>query len=341
MRSAGRLGFTLIELLTVIAIIAILAGMIMTVGPRMIERAKLSAWVSTCNQLRNSFVGYFTKYHDTFPPAYGYRYANAPNLPPGDPTRDSKTFSLAPFMARLETGVFGNKDYCDNFSQNYDTDRDMQISWLEFSPIGTKAPLDPNKYSFPQTLYRMSQPNVMAAEVSNQLNTTPRPLIYVPVRLDDAQKAVKYWTMVGSNENGGLGFPEIGHYAERWRPNEQFPAGKVNPLSQLKQPFPPAKYDDFVLIGVGPGNSTGGLVTPPPNSRFLADLTTAGVAEEDVYYYLALRTYYLATRDINNNGLWDFDYRNRSRKNEDPSMLLPDGSKLYGPLIYLPNNTGY
>jgi prepilin-type N-terminal cleavage/methylation domain-containing protein len=348
MRSAGRLGFTLIELLTVIAIIAILAGMIMTVGPRMIERAKISSWSNTCNQLRTEMVGYFTKAHDTFPPGYGYRVFNAPDLPVNDPTRDGRTFNLAPYMSRLK--LFGKADMYDSFSETYDSDHDGRISWLEFGPIGTKDPTDPSKFVFPQALYRMSQPNALAAEISEELAKGPRPMLYVPVRLEDAQKAVAYWTLVAAaTTQGGLGLPEIGFYAERWRPTEQFPNNKVNPLSQIKQ-IPPPKYDDFVLISVGPQGSTGGLVTPPPNSRFIADLTAASVAEEDVYYYLALRAYYLATRDANENGLWDFDFRNRTRQKEaapgsysafgQDLNLLPDGTNGGGPLIYLPNSNG-
>jgi len=73
MKSPSRLGFTLIELLTVIAIIAILASMVFVAGPRILERVKIASWSNTCNQIRTSCVGYFTKYKDTYPPGYGYK----------------------------------------------------------------------------------------------------------------------------------------------------------------------------------------------------------------------------------------------------------------------------
>jgi len=156
-------------------------------------------------------------------------------------------------------------------------------------------------------------------------------------------KAVKYWKLVAGTPQ--LGGPQVGWYAERWRPSDVFPNNVKNPLPQLLRT--PSKFDDFILISVGPGNSTGGIVTPRPNSQFVADVRAqANYNDDDFYYYLALRAYFLATRDANDNRLWDFDLRNRTRKAEAKALapaglnLLPDGTDGYGPLIYLPNENG-
>ena len=58
-------GFTLIELLTVLAIISILAAMIMAVGPRVIERAKLRRLDNACARCPRP-VAYYTD-NKTYP----------------------------------------------------------------------------------------------------------------------------------------------------------------------------------------------------------------------------------------------------------------------------------
>ena len=69
--------------------------------------------------------------------------------------------------------------------------------------------------------------------------------------------------------------------------------------------FPPPNYDAFVLISVGPGGSTAGVVPEPLGTE----------PPEYVYHILALRTFFLATRDLNDNGQLDFHFEAR-RKGE-------------------------
>ena len=71
MRNSRKSGFTLIELLTVIAIIAILAAFTMTVGPRLIERAKIRRMDSALRQVSIALTAYFAD-NQSYPPAYGY-----------------------------------------------------------------------------------------------------------------------------------------------------------------------------------------------------------------------------------------------------------------------------
>jgi prepilin-type N-terminal cleavage/methylation domain-containing protein len=349
MRSTRGAGFTLIELLTVIAIIAILASMTMVVGPRLIERAKIASLMNVCNQIRTACVGYATKdaakTRSTFPPAYGYLL---PKAPPSGP--DIGRFFLTPYLARL--GFYANYDMYDSFGRSsYDTDLDGQLSLLEFSPIGTRRGSD--LYDFPQELYNGSN---LASEVSQQL-TAQRPLAYLPVNHDQFVKVETYWRYRVAQIPGR----ELeGAFARHWNPNETFgslPANhNDNPLPSLNGKFPPNAYDDFVLISVGPAGSMGGILTPPES--FMQDLRTY-VPQEHWYYVLALRAFFLATRDMSDNdekpgldmdgnGKLDFDFRNRTRGLDGktssyvlPEMsFLPDGTAGAGPLIYQCNATG-
>ncbi|MFA6101965.1 MAG: type II secretion system protein [Victivallaceae bacterium] len=61
--------FTLVELLTVIAIIAILAGLLFPVMGKIRGKAKLSQCVSNLRQAGIAFSSYMTVSHDTFPVA--------------------------------------------------------------------------------------------------------------------------------------------------------------------------------------------------------------------------------------------------------------------------------
>ena len=207
---------------------------------------------------------------------------------------------------------------------SHDTDRDGVLSLLEFSPMGAETA--PNRYEFPTEVYRGSN---LPGEVNRQMSTQ-RPIAYLPVNRKQFEKVELYYYRVSQIS----GREQDGWYAQCWLPDESLPDG--NPLAQLS--FPATKYDDFVLVSVGPGASTSGVLTPPPG--FIDDLTSSGIPEEDWYHIFALRAFYLANRDLNNNGQPDFDFRGRSRKQETglPMTQLPDGTNLYGPLIYQPKS---
>ncbi len=192
-------------------------------------------------------------------------------------------------------------DFYDDFAANYDTDADGQISALEYLPLDGEISdkISGNPESFP-------------ASVSGKWsNKDKRPFIYVPVKLSQFKKVEEYYERTGD------------YNATTW-------STSAPELSGLR--FPPPRYDAFVLIGTGPGNSTGGVVAKP----------TGNEATGTVNHVCALRTYYLATRDANDNGLADFDFRSRSYGNDDgksgaydnPDMSkLPDGNSVLGPLI--------
>lgn len=318
MNRALRNGFTLIELLTVIAIIAILAALTMTIGPRMIERAKMRRLESAMRQVSISLAAYYTD-HSTYPPAYGYvAFEHRGNLnAPSDPAADPGYYNLVPYMVRLR--YHGNIEMYDEFSLSYDTDNDNRLSLLEFSPHGRRNPA--GTYDFDWTLPRYigQVTPVLGEEITLQMNADRRPFIYVPVNKQQFSRAQRYWLNHGAE------------YAQRWNPADpDFP--------QLT--FPPNSYDAFVLIGMGPGAHTFGLLPDP-----------LGVAPEsannyrDLYHITGLRAYFLATRDLNANGVLDFDFRTRTQQGEAaqtyefagrtinnnlPSPTMPAG---FGPVI--------
>lgn len=310
-------GFSLIELLTVIAIISILAAMLFVVGPRVIEMAKLASLQNDFNQIRTACVSHYTKSKETYPPAYGYKVWEPNNPTPG---RVNEPY-VVPIKLFRVTNIY------DRFSTNHDTDRDGELSRLEFSPMGRKT--GPDSYTFDEAIYDGTN---LASEVSQQLAEGKRPIIYIPVNMKQAAVVAQYYYDLYRID------AQAGAYATQWAalPN----ATAKNDVTKLK--FPPNKYDDYVLISVGPFNSTGGIMTPP--ASFVSDL--AAVPDGDAWYHiLALRAYYLATRDLNSNDLLDFDYNARKQGDgkeasyDVPGMhLLPDGTPGPGPVIY--HNTG-
>lgn len=308
-------GFTLIELLTVIAIIAILAAMLSVAIPRALEASKKASLKNTCNQIRTVCVDYFTRNSDSFPPAYGYVEKGSKEDPNGP------RWHYKPYLVYFD--FFKEKGVYDRFGFSYDTDRDGEISRLEYSPLGISS--GPGQLEFSRNIYD-GGPG-FSGEVAKMMNEQ-RPLVYIPVNTKQAQKVFKYYTQIAQSS------PRDGWYATRWNPSESIPGG--NPIAGMT--FPPVKYDDYILISVGPGGTTGGILAAPQG--FLANVDPA-----DYYHVLALRAYFLATRDANNNDLWDFDFRNRSTGDEaDPGNypseglnFLPDNTNLGGPIIYSPN----
>lgn len=313
-------GFTLIELLTVIAIIAILAGLVMVAGPRMIERAKMRRLDSAMRQVSTALTAYYVDFN-TYPPAYGYvgpdqsGNVNAPS----DPAQDPGYYNLIPYMVRLKYD--GNEEMYDEFSLSHDTTGKNSLGLLEFSPRGRLTPAGKMEHDWSLPRYLGTRTTELAQEIDWQLESGKRPFIYLPVNKQQFSRAQKYWLSHGEQ------------YAERWEPSDaDFP--------QLT--FPPRNYDAFVLISVGPTANSFGLLPEP-----------LGVAAEqennnrNLYHITAMRAYYLATRDLNANGLLDFDFRTRTQQGEAaltyefagntinnnlPSPTMPAGT---GPVIYV------
>ena len=289
MKHTQKAGFTLIELLTVIAIIAILAAMIMVVGPRMIEKAKISRMQSAIHQIDVSLQAYNAYNKGTYPPAYGFvQFGEKDNFtPPANPDQEGRYYTLRSYMQILK--YHGNEEMYDEFSDGYDTDRDGRISPLEFLPVGRKLPTGSWEFA---TLPRYAGVNdpVFSGELGLAADAKTRPFVYIPVNKAQFGRMQKYWINSGA------------FLAQRWEPSDpNFPAIQ----------FPPAKYDAFVLVGMGPAGNSFGILPEP-----------LGVAAEqanngrDLYHITALRAYFLATRDLNANGQLDFEFTARTQAGE-------------------------
>jgi prepilin-type N-terminal cleavage/methylation domain-containing protein len=300
--SQRRTGFTLIELLTVIAIISILAAIVSVALPRALERAKINRATGAVRNIQQALTQYFADWN-SYPPGYGFLRWEAKDKPPAALTDND--FWTKPYLALLNLQRV--KDLYDEFSENGDANRDGRISLLEFSPIGATDPVT-NKVIYPTQRYNGSN---LTQEVNAQLSAEKRPFIYIPVNKRQFERARQYW--VRNND----------WYAQNWDPS----APELAAIS-----FPPPSYDAYVLISVGPGGSTFGVV-PDDN-----DVTLYTQNPRDVYHILALRAFFLATRDRDQNGTLDFDFLARTRQGEakTPGNELPDPKNInnVGPLIF-------
>ena len=341
-------GFTLIELLTVIAIIGILASFLAIGLPRAIESAKIAKLENNFLQIRNILTEYYVD-HGTYPPAYGYldrdavvflrrvggeravdiadlSFAALNQFQTGNP------FGLASPLRPVYTrpwmdfmGHHNNEDLYDNFSIAHDTDRDGDISRLEYAPFGT---IDNNQnFDFPYPLY---DPNNVAGKLRNDLqrqldSSGPRPLMYFPVNKRQIRKVSSVWYDFARSNND----------PDNPRPND---AKSVNRrLGEMR--FPPPTYDAYVLISVGPSANTWGMIY-----EFASPLMDqARYAPAYYYHILGMATYFMATRDAENrgegDGELDFEFRARTRRGQTDSAAnyLPDpaGGNAYGPMIFV------
>jgi hypothetical protein len=137
----------------------------------------------------------------------------------------------------------------------------------------------------------------------------PAPYIYLPVnKRQAAQYATSLWKQW--NKQAGAAFVKF-MYARTDPGND--------PLDAMS--FPPAQYDAYALVSVGPWGQTGGIT----------DNSGPG-GSIDTYHRDVMRAYFLATRDANENGLLDFDFRARSKLGEGKrDAFVIDG------LYHLPN----
>lgn len=287
MYASKRSGFTLVELLVVVAIIAILAGIIAVALPRALEAAKIARMTGALNNLRTSLTQYYTQ-HNSYPPTYGYRSFATRNEPPFSYPA-VQTFYVSTMQAALN--MYDALDLYDEFSESYSTSLPpaTNLKLLEFSPISRTE--DGEVVDMSSVEMEIYTGNNLPQQVQGQLQQTARPFIYVPVNKAQLTRAKRYWTQRGD------------WLATTWDPTDpQF--------GQLLQGinFPPPTYDAYVLISVGPGRSTFGIIDEP---AFLNN-----IAPENRYHVLGLRAFFLATRDMNGNGVLDFHYADRARGQE-------------------------
>lgn len=336
-------GFTLVELLVVIAIIGILAGFIAVGLPAALERAKIAKLENTLVQLRTILTVYYVD-HGTFPPAYGYlaplardssalqevfgttsiRNVSATEL--NDAQQAGTLFVFTrPWLDFL--GQHNNEDIYDNFSIAYDTDRDGDISRLEFSPAGvlTDAATQNYKFDLPPylTIYDPDDPGPLLNEQNTHLDSQDlRPILYFPINKRQFRKIAAEWFREDPNNP---------------RPNDSEDTND----NLLDANFPPPNYDAYVLISVGPTANTWGMVHEFA-SRWM-DQTNYDDTPAYYYHILGIATYFMATRDAENggegDGELDFDFRARTRRGqaEHPGNALPDrgGQNAPGPVIFV------
>ncbi len=292
MYMGNQRGFTLIELLVVIAIIAILAGFLAVGLPRAMEMARIRDVETDFHALRNALSAYAAQ-HGSFPPRYGYytgyQHANGTDL-----------HFLTPYMARI--GLFRVMDLYDRFSFTDDATQSGVVDRLEYTPQGVQV--GPDRFAFHEDPTHPDYQPLYIGIPPMPPSDEQAPYIYIPV---SKRQADQYATW----------------FYRRWQETGEdrymyaiLGPGEEGPIEAYNMSFPPAQYDTYVLISVGPGGSTGGIT----RNADMFDLVVQ-------YHVDALRAYFLATRDANNNGLLDFDYRAR-RQGEGTAAAYPQG-RLY------------
>lgn len=242
-------------------------------------------------------------------------YASNNTYPPGYgyPFRNASgqtEYSGVPYMARL--GLHRAFDSYDLFSitAGHDTNGNGVYDIGEKSPLGNKDPITGNVI-FPT--FNQNNPSSWPQTAPDE----QRPFLYFPVYTKHAQRVGEYFRALAQTNS------DAGWYADAWDPSNS----KLTGIT-----FPPPRYDAFVLISMGPEENSHGVL-PPPHS----------LNDPNVFYITGLRAYFLATRDANDDGVLDFDFRGRSQGNQaDPKAysdadlnLLPDGTNLGGPMIYV------
>ncbi|MCL4695109.1 MAG: hypothetical protein KJ060_21680, partial [Candidatus Hydrogenedentes bacterium] len=193
------------------------------------------------------------------------------------------------------------------FTQNYDANNNNTIDLMEYVPYNGGADTFEPVGTLPVYTGGLG--------VVGRFNREPRPYIYAPYYSKQMDRLKRVIAAAGGQVWDG----------NAWNTDFDSELG-----------YPPPRYDGFVLISAGPEENTHGVASPPNLAAFANPVPTY------IYNILALRAAYLGSRDVNENGRLDFDFRARSREGEaDPATysnglyrLLPDGTAAGGPLLY-------
>jgi prepilin-type N-terminal cleavage/methylation domain-containing protein len=324
--SATRAGFTLIELLTVIAIIAILAGMTAVAVPKYLEKAQITKAKTNIENVAKALAAKSAESGNTtgYPVAYGFVLPESREVAPATLLGDPKAYyQLRPYT--VEIGLHQDLNVYELprwMLSAYDSDNNGELGLLEYSPIGEKDSAT-NTYAFSLKMYAGPNGEFTGTDASNNpdivslserdLQTKDgiqRPFVYVPFNKRQLSAIRRYWT------NQGDEFATT--------------VDATDPDLQGRLFFPPPNYDGFVLVGNGPSGTNGGVVADPPANN---------VDPAYVYHMAALRTAFLATRDWDRDGAGpgqpdgklDFDFEARGDAQE--VNMLPDGTNGTGAFI--------
>ncbi|MEX2015840.1 MAG: type II secretion system protein [Candidatus Hydrogenedentales bacterium] len=317
-------GFTLIELLTVIAIIGILAGLIAAGLPAALQRAKIANLQGTFKAFQNSLAAYYAD-HGTYPPSYGYIDKSLfgqgadPNALISDPNLIPNFFITRPYMAYLNQPT--NQDLYDNFSDTADTNMDGDINLAEYYPVPQVSV--GGTVTYQPCVYTLSPGCDQRSEIGNEAQ---RPLLYFPVNKRQVQIAKDRWLQMAGNPQQPINVVPWDLGPQAFSIFAAQADGSPAPIS-----FPPNQYDAYVLISVGPNVNTFGIL---PEDADIPNTVPAAYR----YHVMALMAYFMATRDIDNNGALDFDFLARTRGGEGEPQYnnLPDprNSRGAGPVIF-------
>ncbi len=337
MKKQNSTGFTLVELLAVIAIISILAGLIGVAAPRALEKARITDVENDFNQIRTALTSYAADFGG-YPPAYGYRKLTNAQLtalsvdpfasPYDNSIPDTDYFFLENYMQRI--GLFKSFDLYDRFNNDsHDANQNDLIQFLEYQPVGVEDTVNPGQFTGFSNERFVAGNN--SGEVSRMLQEQG-PYVYIPVFSTNAKRFWQY-CRAGYEATGNIDYA-YGRILDFADPTVH--DGRVISERYLSSiTFPPPKYDAFVLISVGPAQNVNGLLPVPIAGQAPSDIL-------DAYHILGLRAYYLASRDFNRNNQLDFDFRARTRQNENASAFddpalgnMPDGTGAQGPMIYV------
>jgi len=315
MTGVRRAGFTLIELLTVIAIIAILAGISAVAVPRYLEKARITQTEANMNNVAQALAAKAAETGNTtgYPPAYGFLLPEARDVDPATLLANPQDYyETRPYTAII--GVHAQENAYESKPWTpfgFDSDGDGALGLLEYSPIGAKNIAD-NTYSFTTDMYAgpagefpggIAAPTIgsISEPVAQMRPDALRPFVYVPFNSRQLAAMRRYWINGGDMDASDVDITDSDL------------AGRLF--------FPPPNYDGFVLVGSSVGGTNGGVVADPPTGNY---------DPAYVYHFAALRTAFLATLDTDDDGL-DFDFR--ARKNAGTVIMLPDNTNGYGAFI--------
>ncbi len=301
-KSEPSRGFTLIELLTVIFIIGLLAAILIPSVSKVREKAKISAAEADLRSLATALTDYQVD-NGTLPPIAGCSLRVYTSPDPTSPDYDPRYWY--PYVARLPLiGTDVRTKFYDRFSESEDLNRDGKPYVGSLGNLQEQMAEDRPEQGMVNLLEWQQRgrwvPDSIAGvekfrEPNGSIDEEKVPYQYFPV---NSRNIAKFRQLLSSMEDG-----------------EANRAYTVEELRNAGLTIPAQRYDRFVLFSLGPQRSDQGIV--PRNADNRDDLR--------------LRAYYRATRDLNNNQLFDFNFRDRARKLE--TYPLPDGSMRYGVII--------